>query len=151
MYFSESIVLLQDAASDRDEALRRLAGEFVSRDLVLASFPDAVLDREQRYPTGLDLGDIAVAIPHTDAEHVRTDQLGFMSLQNPVTFRQMGDDTATAEVSLVIMLALHKTEDQIPMLQKLVELIQDRTSIDTLRTTTSPLEVVETFARAGLR
>lgn len=150
MYFSERIIVLRQDAADREAALRRLAGEFLGKGLVAETFPQAVLDREQRYPTGLGLGELGVAIPHTDPEHVLRPQLGFMSLATPVRFRQMGDESATADVSLIIMLALHESEDQLPMLQQLMGLFQDRSSLDSLVAATAADQVVEVFAGAGI-
>lgn len=151
MYFSKEVIILKDDAADRGTALRRLADGFLSQEAVRDSFPQAVLDREEKYPTGLGLGYIGVAIPHTDVEHVVTDQLGFMSLLQPVSFRQMGDESALVDVSLIIMLALTKTEDQIPMLQKLVELIQDQDSVRRLCDATDTEDIIAIFASAGLR
>ena len=150
MYFDEEVVLLNQDAPDRDAALRLLADEFLGKGLVAPSFPQAVLDREDTYPTGLDLGTIGVAIPHTDVEHVVSPQLGFMSLARPVQFHHMADEATITDVSMIIMLALHKSEDQVPMLQHLMGLLQDRASLDALASATSPADVIGVFTRAGI-
>lgn len=150
MYFSEEVVLLHEPADDRDSALLRLANELLRKGLVATSFPQAVLDREEKYPTGLNLGRVGVAIPHTDVEHVIRPQLGFMSLAHPVRFRQMGDESAVTDVSLIIMLGLHKSEDQVPMLQKLMGLIQDEASVQRLQEASSKDDVIEVFTTAGV-
>lgn len=36
------------------------------------SFESAIMTREMSFPTGLELGHINIAIPHTDPQHVKT-------------------------------------------------------------------------------
>lgn len=35
------------------------------------SFESAIMTREMSFPTGLELGHINIAIPHTDPQHVK--------------------------------------------------------------------------------
>ena len=150
MYFSEGIVLLDAQALDRTDILRRMAAEFVRAGKALDSFGPAILAREEKYPTGLALGELNVAIPHSDAEHVVAPQLGFASLRDPVEFEVMGEPGATTNVSLIIMLALKKAEDQVPMLQKLMAIIQDADALAGLRAATEASQVIDIFAAAGI-
>ena len=90
------------------------------------TFFQAVIDREKVYPTGLSINDgIGIAIPHTDGIHIIKPQIGFMTLKEPVIFKDMGDDQHEIEVNIIFMLGLLKSEHQIEMLQKLVGLFQD--------------------------
>ncbi len=125
MYFSEEIAFFNQSCNNKEEALKKLGDEFLARDLVKDTFLQAVLDREKEYPTGLSINGIGVAIPHTDGIHIVKPQIGFMSLKEPVIFKDMVDDKHEIEVSIIFMLGLLKSEQQIEMLQKLVELFQD--------------------------
>ncbi|MFA6941549.1 MAG: PTS sugar transporter subunit IIA [Clostridiaceae bacterium] len=125
MFFSEEIAFFNQPCSSKEEALKKLADEFISKGLVKNTFYQAVIDREKVYPTGLSINGVGVAIPHTDGIHVITPQIGFMTLKEPVIFKDMVDDQHEIEVSTIFMLGLLKSEQQIEMLQKLVDLFQD--------------------------
>lgn len=125
MYFSEEVAFFNQSCSSQEEALKKLADEFFKKGLVKDTFFQAVVDREKDYPTGLSINGIGVAIPHTDSIYIIKPQIGFMSLKEPVIFKDMGDDQHEIEVNTIFMLGVLKSEHQILMLQKLVELFQD--------------------------
>ncbi len=125
MYFSEEIAFFNQSFSSKEDCLKKLTDEFLSKGLVKDTFFKAVMDREKSYPTGLNINGIGVAIPHTDGVHIIKPQIGFMSLKEPVIFKDMVDDKHEIEVSAIFMLGLLKSEQQIKMLQKLTALFQD--------------------------
>lgn len=151
MYFEHKVIAFRKRYATRDEALRALADRLVDVGAVRETYPSAVLDREEVYPTGLDLGAVGVAIPHTDAEHVITPQLGFMSLDEPVLFNEMGTEDGHIGVSIIIMLALPKADEQVPMLQKLVAMFESGETIKNLMSAKSSEEIEAIFAKAGIK
>ncbi len=64
---------------------------------VRASYKEALLAREERFPTGLPTQVMAVAIPHTDVEHVERSFISVARLAEPVAFHEMGAN-ATVDV-----------------------------------------------------
>ncbi|WP_040206989.1 PTS sugar transporter subunit IIA [Neobacillus jeddahensis] len=125
MFFDRKITFFELEASDRQEALRKMAESLYAAELVSASFHDGIVAREESFPTGLAVEPYGIAIPHTDADMVITPQIAFASLKNPVKFQMMGSG-GEIDVSLIFMLALKKAEDQLTMLQRLMEIFQDR-------------------------
>ncbi|WP_010233154.1 PTS sugar transporter subunit IIA [Clostridium arbusti] len=125
MFFSEEIAFFNQSYNNKEDALKKLADEFLTKGLVKDTFFQAVIDREKGYPTGLNINGIGVAIPHTDGIHIIKPQIGFMSLKEPVIFKDMVDDKHGIEVNTIFMLGLLKSEQQIEMLQKLIALFQD--------------------------
>lgn len=125
MFLSEKVVFFNQSYNSKEEALEKLANEFLTKGIVKDTFFQAVIERERGYPTGLSINGIGVAIPHTDGIHIINPQIGFMSLKEPVIFKDMVDDNHEIKVSAIFMLGLLKSEQQIDILQKLVELFQD--------------------------
>ncbi len=128
MIFDKKIALFHQHAEDRDSALKLLADEFVKAGVVEDNFYDGILAREANFPTGLALDEenkTGVAIPHTDPEYVRETQLGFMTLDEPVVFHNMGDFEDEVKVNLIFMMAIKEAHGQIEMLQKLMGLFGD--------------------------
>lgn len=126
MFFDKNVTFFGLNASDRTDALRQMALSLREANLVTSSFEEGVLEREDSFPTGLAVGTFGVAIPHTDSDKVITPQIAFASLKKPVKFRLMGSGEEEVDVSLIFMLALKKSEDQIMMLQRLMEIFQDQ-------------------------
>jgi PTS system galactitol-specific IIA component len=112
------------AATDRD-VITLLAKELGEH--VLPSFAEAACAREKRSPTGLPFGDVAVAIPHAEPEHVKSPAIVIASLAAPVRFRQMGSPRTFVEVSLVVMPALTAKEQAAATLSGIITLLQDAT------------------------
>ena len=57
-------------SADRDELLHEMADYLNSLGYVKSSYGDSVIERENKYPTGIDTDPIPVAIPHSERERV---------------------------------------------------------------------------------
>ena len=82
---------MNSTAATREEALAELAKMLMANNYVHASFAQAVLHRENEFPTGLPTNPVGVAIPHTDIEHVISPAIAVSILANPVQFNEMGN------------------------------------------------------------
>lgn len=67
-----------------------------------------------------------VAIPHTDAVHVKKPMVGVATLKNPVQFAEMGNPDELLDVSIVFMLAMEDGREQIKLLTQLMKVVQDQ-------------------------
>ncbi|MDT2813960.1 PTS sugar transporter subunit IIA [Vagococcus carniphilus] len=132
MYFDEKVIILNGSAKTKEEALSELANLMLTKNSVNESFLENVLKREEVYPTGLLVNGVGIAIPHTDSEYVKKSQLGFMSLETPVVFNEMGTLDKKVEVNLIFMLALKEAHEQLSMLQQLIEMFQNESVISSL-------------------
>ncbi|SKC63534.1 PTS sugar transporter subunit IIA [Maledivibacter halophilus] len=124
MFFDEEIVFFKESFNNKEDAIKKLADEFYKKGLVKDTFFQAVVDREEGYPTGLNVNGIGVAIPHTDSAHIIKPQIGFMTLKEPVIFKDMVDSQNEIKVNTIFMLGLAKSEQQVQILQKLMDLFQ---------------------------
>lgn len=125
-FFSKKILLFNKEVKDRNQVFDIVSDELEQKGVVKNTFRTAIEKREKNYPTGLSLSSgIGVAIPHTDSEHINENQIGFISLKNPVEFRQMGSDTEVVPVKLVFVLCLKEAHKQLSMLQNLMNLFGD--------------------------
>jgi len=153
MIFDKKIALFHQHAEDRDSALKMLADEFVKAGVVEENFYDGILAREANFPTGLALDEEAktgVAIPHTDPEYVKETQLGFMTLDEPVTFRNMGNFDDTVQVNIMFMMAIKEAHSQIEMLQKLMGLFVEEDLMKRLHEVDNFDDFIKIIEEAGL-
>ncbi|MDR0297520.1 MAG: PTS sugar transporter subunit IIA [Streptococcaceae bacterium] len=141
-YFDKKIVRFQIEASSKDDIFQLLSSDFENRGLVSEEYKFKVAQREMIFPTGLVIGDCGVAIPHTDAEWVKTSQIAFASLKKPMTFYQMGTLDNPVEVTLVFMLALKEAHEQPEMLQALVTMFQKESVLKHLQSITDVDEFI---------
>ena len=69
---------------------------------------------------------------HTDVEHVNKEQIAIMTLENPVSFYQMGTNDVEVSVKIIFMLALKEAHSQLTILQQLIEILQDKEIMENL-------------------
>ncbi len=112
-------------AKDRVEVITVLSDILLAHGYVTEDFCEAVLAREESFPTGLPLPDIPVAIPHAEAAYCRVPAIAVATLDEPVDFREMGGDPdSVLAVQIVFLLALNDPKKQVDWLQRLVLLFQ---------------------------
>lgn len=139
----ENILILQNPKNAR-EVVDQLSKLLEKRGDVKPSFSEAVWEREQTMPTGLELeGDIHAAIPHADVEHVTNPSIALAILGNPVTFKCMVEPEKDLSVRLVFLLAMNEPKKQVEMLQQVAIILQDSALIKRLSASNSPREVME--------
>ncbi len=119
-------------ASTQEELIYKLANPLIKKGVVAADFPEHVLDREKKYPTGLPFDGFGAAIPHTDPEFVRKPAIAVATLKQPIQFHVLGSPDESVDVSLVFMLALDDGHAHIEFLQKVIKLAQCKDKVETL-------------------
>lgn len=148
--FDAKIALFHQNVESKEDALKLLADKFMETGVAKESFYDAILEREKTFATGLTLNNMCVAIPHTDPEHVNRIQLGFMTLEKPVDFIEMGTDDKHIEVTLIIMMALKEAHQQLDMLMKLMDVFQNDEVMERLSKTNNYDELMSIIKEVGL-
>lgn len=132
MFFNHQIALLKKNVSSKEVAFQMLADELLENNCVNQDFLANIIKREEIFPTGLEINGIGVAIPHTDSEYVKESQVGFMSLEKPLSFLEMGTNDKEVPISLLFMLALKEPHEQLEMLQRLIEMFQQEGVLELL-------------------
>lgn len=150
MFFNHQIALLKKDVSSKEVAFQLLADELMENDCVNQDFLANIIKREEVFPTGLEINGIGVAIPHTDSEYVKESQVGFMSLEKPLSFTEMGTNDKEIEVSLLFMLALKEPDEQLEMLQRLIEMFQQEGVLESLMKVDQEKAYQEIIQKYGL-
>jgi PTS system galactitol-specific IIA component len=111
--------------ANREEALEKMARLLVRKGYCKEAFVEAILERERVHPSALPMSGHKIAIPHTDADHVKHSALLFARLERPVAFRSMGNPGETLEVSMISMFALKEKKEIGDFLETLLTIYQD--------------------------
>lgn len=119
-------VLCFSALSYKD-ALDKMAKYSIRLRYVKKSFTEALLKREENFPTGLYIPscDYALAIPHTDSKHALKDVFLFGVPRNTIKFRNMENPKKWVDAELIILFIIKQMKGYTSFLARLVELFQD--------------------------
>jgi len=139
--FSADLINLNLEINDKESAISNLANLLLLKGFVKESFLNGVLEREIKYPTGLKTLCGGFAIPHTDAVHVVKTAIIVARLRNPVFFFEMGGSPENKiEVEIIFMLAIHDPSNVMPILHKVIRIIQNQKIIHQIRQCQSTIE-----------
>ncbi|WP_054522587.1 HPr family phosphocarrier protein [Thermanaerothrix daxensis] len=142
---SEDLVLLNLEAHHFQEVIQRMADHLLTHGYVKSTYPQAVLKREQQFPTALPTP-IPVSFPHTDVSHCLRPAIAVGVLRHPVKFGFMGDPTQQLDVRVVFMLSVTRPEYQVKTLQKLIDLCQEAENIERILNASVAREVVKVLS-----
>ena len=136
----ENLIFMNEEAPDYETLLHNLSDKLEEKGYVKEGYADAVIRREQIYPTGLPTNIMKVAVPHAiERDYVLEPRVLVATLKEPVAFKEMGDGVRD-------VLAVCGSNDQLTILQKIVGLFSESDAMAELKqaSTTSELYKVLT-------
>lgn len=113
----ENVQVLRIDKSNKEDVLEELSKAAIAKGYAKPDYHKAILEREAKYPTGLHIPQIEVAIPHADAEWANESSLTIGLLENPVTFGSMDGMGGDVNVEIVFMLTIKDPKEQINFLR----------------------------------
>jgi PTS system galactitol-specific IIA component len=125
-YFKKELVFYDLSVADKGEFFTILSQKACSLGKVTDEFEVNVKKREDNFPTGIQLEDFAVAIPHTDAEYVKEEFIAVAVFKEPVKFSSMEDASAILDVRAAFMLGLNQPHSQLEVLTELMGIFQNK-------------------------
>lgn len=138
----KNLILTGIEADSPNEVFELLGQRFIDLGYSEADYVDALKEREAQFPTGLDIMGFGVAIPHTDAGHVRKETVGIATLQHPVRFIQMGSVDTEVMVHVVFMLGIRDPKSHIQKLQRILRIIQDDSVLSDIKLAKDSDEII---------
>ena len=129
----ESLIFTEMRAQNWREILQRAGTAMQQNGYAKKTYVQALIDRESRYPTGIDMGETGVAIPHTDISEIKKEGIAVVILKDPVAFGQMGTEKDTVMVKIVLILAIKESGSQVENLKQIMGVIQDKDVLHRLK------------------
>ncbi|MBF0786651.1 MULTISPECIES: PTS sugar transporter subunit IIA [unclassified Streptococcus] len=124
-YLNEPLIFTQKRYSSNKELFTEVSTVAFDKGYVREDFLERVKQREETFPTGIQLEDFGVAIPHTDAECVHKEFVAIITNAEPVAFKSMEDLDQMVAANIVFVLGLNQPHAQLDMLQSLMKLLQN--------------------------
>ncbi len=146
----KELINLEGKGENKQELLENLAKDLFEKGYVREDFATAVMEREEEFPTGLQLEKTAVAIPHTYSEFVKKPFIYVVKLKNPVTFIQMGTSDVEVSVHFVIVLGISEPKNQTGLLVELMNVFGQEKFIEQLQNAKTEEEIYQLFMTAEM-
>lgn len=106
MLIDKDNIFIDPAVGSTSELFALFYKNLFEKCFVRKGFYRALTEREKSYPTGLDTGNIKIAIPHTDPNMIIREGMAVAVLKNPVSFGEMGDPDNSLRVNIVFLLLI---------------------------------------------
>lgn len=145
-YLKGPLIFVQEVYESRDELLEQVYQRAFDLGWVREDFLARIKEREETFPTGIQLENLGAAIPHTDSECVLKEFVAVVTNNRPVVFNSMEDNTVQVKTDIVFVLGLNQPHAQLEMLQSLMGLLQNETLLSEMllaSTEGSLLEVIQ--------
>src|SRR5690625_2368323 len=117
---------LQQNVTSYEEIITLLGERLYASGYVTRQFTQQVLLREKHYLTGLETKPYGMAMPHPDPEHVIQSSIAIASLTEPVTFYRMDHPSKPIEVTIVFVLAVKESQQQVKVIETLMDIFRDQ-------------------------
>lgn len=147
IHIDKDFILVDYPAGKKSDVINALGNRMYEKGMVKEDFVSAVLKREENYPTALNLGEVNIAIPHTEPEYVNSPCLGVAILKDPVLFHQMDDADAEIPVKIVFLIALNSGHAHVELLKNIMLTCGDRTFLDQLLALGDVTEIEEKISK----
>lgn len=129
-------------AKTTDDVFEQLGGALTKAGYGKKGYVQGLKDREEEYPTGLNIDGLGVAIPHTPVDYVNASATCIGILREPVEFVEMGTDDDRVPVKIVFMLCVSDPNAHLEQLQRIIALIQDKAVMQKLTEVKDPEEII---------
>lgn len=124
MKIDPDLLFPQVDIADRDELFALAGKRLAAGGYVLESWASALAEREESYPTGVQVSGGGVALPHTDVNHAVENTIAVATLPSPVTFEPMGGEGAPVEATTIIFLVFSDPKQHLKTLSGMVKAIR---------------------------
>ena len=148
MHIDKDLIFLDPKAKSIDMLFELMCAKLEKRGWIEADFFKSLIERERKFPTGLDTGKIKIAIPHTDPDKVIIEGMAVAIIKKPLDFTEMGyPGKRLVPVSIVFLLLLkkgkvefyHKLLNKIKNSDILLKIYESRSRQDACRLLTRSL------------
>jgi len=143
MMTNEDLILLHQNFENAQGAISTLSILAKKQGLVDETYLPAILEREENFPTGLELP-VNIAIPHIDTG-VKRSFVSIATLDKPVTFLNMDLSGDTLETKIIFVFGILNPKDQLEILKRFARSFAQKDKIQALADANSKKELMESL------
>lgn len=121
---NKELIFFENAES-KEEILRKIGRKLLENGLVKEGFIESIVEREEKYPTGIDLSVVGenlpnVAIPHSEPEYSNCKKLVVVKLEKDIKFKNMIDPSKELKVKYLFFILNNEKSTQTNILSHLM-------------------------------
>ena len=151
-FFRKDLVICLEA-DNQEQLFDQVATLLEEKKVVTDTYRSALIEREKKFPTGLDMEFLGkdlpnVAIPHTDTIHNLTENVVVVRLAKPVTFHNMIAPDKEVEVSLLFFIINNSNSSQTNILAQLMDFFTGNGHLEALSKITEPEALFQYISEA---
>lgn len=139
---NDKLIFLNLDVTNRDELFKIISSNLENNHFVSPLYYSSLIKRENSFPTGLDLGEYYVAIPHSDCKNIYKKFVAIVTLNQPLLMKRMDEPQQNIPVDCLFFLGVTNDESQIQLLQEILKIIQNKKIIYKIRTAKNINEVL---------
>lgn len=134
--FKPDLIYIEDF-NEQDEAFEKISYKLLEKGLVKEEYLEALKNREEEFPTGIDLSVVDsrlpnVAIPHTESGFCNITKVVVTKLKNELSFKNMMDSSKELKVRYLFMILNATSGEQVNILANLMEFVTNKENMDNL-------------------
>lgn len=118
---SSNTIFLDMTAKNYNEVFSVVYKELLRNNYVEEGFLEALIKREEEYPTGLQGVDTVIAIPHADPVYIKRSFIAAVRTIEPVTFMEMTKSGLSLKTRIIFILGLKRDGEQLMTLKAIVD------------------------------
>lgn len=144
---NEKLIQLDVDVNTAEEAIQFMADILEENHYVEKEYCQKVIEREKKFPTGLQGKTMGLAIPHTDPEYAIHPAVCVVVPKKPVTFGMMGGTpNQKVEAKVIMPLVISDSKKQLEILKKLMSLLEDGESLQKIKNSSNKEEIMDLLA-----
>ncbi len=126
-FFSKDTIFLDVPGDTINDIFQYTNEKFIAAGLVTNGFLDAIINRESKFPTGLQGSTYDIAVPHTDPEHVIKPFIGAVRTLNPIPMIEMATDNKMIYPRILFILGFKHGSHHLKVLKTIIDnfVVQD--------------------------
>lgn len=142
----KELIIIDNESSNCEEFFQNISNILFEKGYVEETFHDAIVEREKKYPTGLEMPKITVAIPHTDVQHIKKPFIFVNKMkENNIEFIQMGTDDLIVHPEFIVVLGIKEPKNQVGLLSSLMNLFDNEEFIARIKKSDSVESMYKAF------
>jgi galactitol PTS system EIIA component len=139
----DNLIVLKVNKTSCEDVLGELCNAAIEAGYAKPGYHKAILEREAKYPTGLHIPLVEVAIPHADPEWANKPSLTIGILETPVPFGSMDGTGGDVMAGLVFMLTIEEPKDHIDFLRAISSVLGQPEILVEFAQTANPTLILE--------
>ena len=136
-------IFLHRDFGNKEDVFHFINGILLEDGYVTEEYLPKVLERENTFPTGMELEKINVAIPHIDSKYILKENLFEITSKKGIEFNNAENNGEKLNVKIIFGLLIREHNTHINFLVKLIELFQENDKLEQILESSDKDEVIK--------